>query len=133
MLILDIVTPEKRIIGPIKTTSVTLPGTQGEMTILPGHARLLSALDTGVLRYQTESGDSGIAAVSSGFVEVSNDKVTVLAQTLEMAGSIDLERAKRAQEKAEERLKEKELSPDAFRKYQLKLQRALLRQQIGSF
>jgi F-type H+-transporting ATPase subunit epsilon len=132
MLTLEVVTPTKRVVAPVKVEFVTLTGAHGELTILPGHARLVSSLETGVLRYEVEGSKEKHAAVlSSGFVEVKNDKVTVLAETLEMAREIDVERAKKAQTKAEERLKDKELDPDSFRKYQLKIQRALIRQQLS--
>lgn len=130
MLTLEIVTPTKRVLGSTVVSQVTLTGGLGEMTILPGHARMLSTLDTGVLKYETEAGVAQVAALSSGFVEVYNDKVVVLAETLEMARDIDVERARRAQKNAESRLAEKDLEPDQFRKQQLKLQRALIRQQI---
>ncbi len=132
MLTLEVVTPTKRVVSPVRVETVTLMGAQGELTILPGHARLVSSMETGVLRYETEGHkEKQTAVITSGFVEVKNDKVTVLAETMEMAREIDVERAKKAQTKAEERLKDKELDPDSFRKYQLKLQRALIRQQLA--
>ncbi len=129
-LILEIVSPDRRVLAPVQVQSVTLPGLAGEMTVLPGHARLVSLLGTGALRYVDQGGVEHSAALSSGFVEVEADKVSVMAETLELAKEVDVERAKRAQMKAEERLKERELSPEEFNKYQLKLQRALLRQQV---
>ena len=132
MLTLDIATPDRRVIGPVKVVSITLPGALGEMTILPGHARMVSVLDTGVVKFKTEAGKVESAAISNGFVDVNQEHVTVLAQTLEMSHEIDLERAKRAQAKAQDRLVEKNLSPETFSKYQLKLQRSLVRQQISS-
>ncbi len=131
MLTLEIVTPTKRVLASTPVTHVSITGALGEMTILPGHARLVSTLETGVMRYETETGQKLVAALSSGFVEVLNDKVVVLAETLEMAHEVDVERAKRAQLKAEGRLLEKDLEPDQFNKHQLKLQRALIRQQIA--
>jgi F-type H+-transporting ATPase subunit epsilon len=131
MLTLEVVTPIKRVLPATKVRSVTVPGALGEMTILPGHAKLVSILETGVVAFETETGTRQVAAISSGFVEVKDDGVVVLAETLEMAKDIDLERAKRAQSKAEQRLAEKEIDPDQFRKYQLKLQRSLIRQQAA--
>ena len=132
MLTLEVVTPTRRVVAPVKVKSVTVPGSMGEMTILPGHARLVSTMDTGALRYETEGGQHMAASLSTGFVEVRADKVSVLADTLELAREIDVERARRAQATAEERLKEKELEPDQFRKYQLKLQRSLIRQSLAA-
>lgn len=133
MLTLEVVTPTKRVLQSVQVRSVTVPGAEGEMTILPGHARLVSILDTGVVSFETDSGAKQVAAISSGFIEVKNDCVVVLAETLEMAKDIDIERAKRAQTKAESRLAEKDIDPDQFKKYQLKLQRSLIRQQAASF
>ncbi len=132
MLKLSIVTPNRRVVGPVEVNSVTLPGTLGEMTILPGHARLLSTMGTGVLSFEEKSGQKNTAAVSFGFVEVDNDKVTVLADTLELASEIDVDRAKKAQEKAEERLKAKETFEQDMVKWQRKLERAQLRQNLKS-
>jgi len=133
MLNLEVVTPTKKILSSTAVKSVTVPGSLGEMTILPGHAPLVSVLETGILRYEPEAGGPVVAAaISTGFIEIKGDKVTVLAETLEMAKDISIERAKKAQTKAEERMKEKSLDPDSFKKYQLKLQRALIRQQLAS-
>ena len=132
MLILDVVTPTKKILSSVKARSVTVPGASGEMTILPGHAALISCLDTGILRYEAENGqERRSAALSTGFVEVAEDRIVLMAETLEMAHQIDIERAKKAQKKAEDKLKEKDVDPDSFNKYQLKLQRALIRQQVA--
>lgn len=133
MLTLSIVTPDRRVVGPVPVLSVTLPGSKGEMTILPGHARLLSTMDTGILVFEREGGRKEVAAVSSGFVEVHNDKVVVLAETLELAQEIDVDRARRAREKAEERLKAKENFENDMLKWQRKLQRAQIRLQATEF
>ena len=88
MLTLSIVTPEKRVVGPVPVASVTVPGAKGEMTLLPGHARLLSTMATGILAFDRTDGRKEYAAVSAGFVQVSNDKVIVLADTLELVEEI---------------------------------------------
>jgi F-type H+-transporting ATPase subunit epsilon len=133
MLTLSIVTPDRRVVGPVEVQSVTLPAANGEITVLPGHARLLSLMDTGVLAFERDAGRREYAAVSSGFVEVHNDKVTVLADTLEMAQEIDVDRARRAQTKSEERLKAKEHFEENLMKWQRKLQRSLIRQQTAEY
>lgn len=130
MLTIDIVTVDRRVVGPIQARSITVPGELGEMTILPGHAHLVSTLETGVVKYQDATGKVSAAALSSGFVEVGDDRVRVLADTLEMGHEIDLERARRAQSRAEDRLKEKDLTPESFKKHQLKLARSLARQKV---
>ncbi|MEW6057931.1 MAG: ATP synthase F1 subunit epsilon [Bdellovibrionota bacterium] len=133
MLTLSIVTPDRRVVGPVPVKSVTLPGEKGEMTVLPGHARLLSTMNTGILVFELDSGKKEVAAVSSGFVEVSQDKVTVLADTLEMAHEIDVDRARKAQSTAEEKLKAKANFENDMLKWQRKLQRAQIRQQAAEF
>lgn len=133
MLTLSIVTPDRRIVGPVPVTSVSVPGEKGEMTVLPGHARLLSTMNTGLLAFERQDGRKEYAAVSTGFVEVSNDKVTVLAETLELAKEIDVDRARRAQAKAEEKLRAKESFEEDMQKWQRKLQRALIRQHAAEF
>lgn len=133
MLTLSIVTPDRRVVGPVPVTSVTLPGSKGEMTILPGHARLLSTMDTGILVFERENGKKEVAAVSSGFLEVNNDKVTVLAETLELAQEIDVDRARRAQAKAQEKLHAKENFEVDMLKWQRKSQRAAIRLQAAEF
>lgn len=133
MLNLTIVTPDRHIVGPVPVQSVTIPGTKGEMTVLPGHARLLSTINTGILVFEREGGRKEIAAISAGFVEVNNDKVTVLAETLELAQEIDVDRARRAQAIAEEKLRAKEQFDEGMEIWQQKLQRALIRQQTAEF
>ena len=133
MLTLSIVTPERRVVGPVPVESVTVPGSKGEMTILPGHARLLSNMDTGILIFEREDGRKEIAAVSSGFVEIKNDRVIVLAETLELAQEIDVDRARRAAVKAQEKLMAKESFDEDMLEWQRRLQRALVRQQAAEF
>lgn len=133
MLSLSIVTPERRVVGPVKVTSVTVPGGIGEMTILPGHARLLSTLDTGILTFERENGTKEVAAVSFGYVEVHQDQVTVLAETLEMAHEIDEDRARLAKEKAEAKLRAFESFEQDMEKWQRKFQRSMIRLQAKEF
>ncbi|MBI3556382.1 MAG: ATP synthase F1 subunit epsilon [Deltaproteobacteria bacterium] len=133
MLTLSIVTPERRVVGPIPVESVPVPGAQGAMPVLPGHARLLSTVDTGILIFEREGGRKEIAAISSGFVEVHNDRVIILAETLELSQEIDVDRARRAAVKAQERLHAKEDFDANMAKWQRKLQRALIRQQAAEY
>ena len=133
MLTLSIVTPSRRVVGPVPVISVTVPGTDGEMTVLSGHARLLSTMDTGILVFESAGGRKEVAAVSAGFVEINHDKVTILAETLELAQEIDLDRARLAQAKAEEKLRAKENFESGMLKWQRKLERAMIRQQTAEY
>jgi len=82
---------------------VVAPGGAGEFTVLPTHARMISTLLPGVLRFE-QSGESVSLAMSGGFLEVSQNKVTVLADAAERDDEIDMERAEIALARAEERI-----------------------------
>ncbi len=80
-------TPERSVVSDT-VDAVTVPGREGELGILPGHAALISSLKSGILTY-TKGSDARKMVVSGGFVEVSNDRVSVLADTAEFADEID--------------------------------------------
>ncbi len=100
---LVVVTPEKKVVD-IEADEVELPGHLGYLGILPGHAPLISLLTTGVLTYRGAGGEKSLA-VSSGFVEVADDAVTVLADLAEEPGAIDAAAAESERARAEEDLK----------------------------
>lgn len=100
---LDIVTPDKVVFSD-QVQYVSARGVEGEFGVLPGHFQLLSALDIGCLHYTTLEGDKKCAFVGGGFAEVLNDKVTILAESSELAEDIDQARAMQARERAEKRL-----------------------------
>lgn len=97
---LEVVTPERQLVEE-KVPEVQVPGKDGYMGILPGHAALLSELGIGFLTY-TIGGRRRLLAVHSGFVEVLEDHVRVLADAAERAEEIDVERARRALQRAQE-------------------------------
>src|SRR5438034_11030978 len=99
---LEVVTPDRPVVrGTV--IDVSLPGKDGYLGILPGHAPLLSELKAGELSY-TQQGLTHYVAVSWGFAEVLPDRVIVLVHTSERAEEIDLQRAQRARQRAEGRL-----------------------------
>src|ERR1019366_7490546 len=100
---LDIVTPD-RLVAHDAVTAVTIPGKNGYLGILPGHAPLLTELVPGELVY-TRGGSKHSVAVNWGFAEVLPDRVIVLVESAERAEEIDLERAEKAKARAEDRLK----------------------------
>ena len=102
MLKLEIVTPERRVVD-IETESVTVPTASGEAGILTNHAPLISALKPGVLTYSAK-GASEKLAISSGFVEVSNNQVSVLTDVAESADEVDSDQARGDREEAEREL-----------------------------
>ncbi len=102
---LEIVTPDKSIFNEV-IESVTIPGTLGSFQILKNHAPLISTFDVGVVT--VKSGDEpAYFSTSGGTVEVNNNKVLVLADSIEPIEQIDIDRAEKAKERAEERLKRK--------------------------
>ena len=101
-LFLEIVTPEKIVVSQ-EVDSVVAPGTDGEFGVLPGHIHFLTGIVPGELRYNTDAGRESMA-VTTGFAEVSNDKVSILVDAAEKTSEIDAERARKAMERARERL-----------------------------
>jgi len=99
LLELEIATPERQLVRE-QVTAVQLPGKDGYLGILPGHAALLGQLGAGALSY-TAAGGERYLAVDGGFVEVLDDHVRILADLAEKAEDIDLDRAKADLQKAQ--------------------------------
>ncbi|ACV64832.1 ATP synthase F1, epsilon subunit [Desulfofarcimen acetoxidans DSM 771] len=99
---LDIVTPERKVLSE-DIGFVVVPGVAGELGFLPEHTPLVSALKTGIVRVQQDGKEFKIA-ISSGFVEVKNSRVVILADAAERADQIDKSRAEAAKARAEQRL-----------------------------
>ena len=107
---LEIVTPEKMIVRD-NAESVQIPGLDGYLGVLPGHAPLITELGAGEIAYRA-NGQSHRYAVAWGFAEVLQDRVTVLAETVEPVAEIDVPRAQRALARAEESLKSAQTEDD---------------------
>jgi F-type H+-transporting ATPase subunit epsilon len=128
---LVIVTPEKQLIRE-KVAEVQMPGENGYLGILPGHAPLMTELGIGELSYHDPSGkETAHIAIVRGFAEVLGDRVTVLAETAERAEEIDVQRAKDALARAEKRLAANDPNID-WDRVNIALQRALIRIQVGT-
>ena len=127
---LEVVTPERRLLSE-QVNSVIVPGRGGELGILPGHAALISELQTGVLSY-TEDGTTFQLHVSGGFVEVNGDRVSVLAEIAERPEEIDAARARLAREHTEKRLSSWSGSEEDFERARAKLERSMVRLQLAS-
>ena len=100
---LVVVTPERKVVET-QADEVQLPGAEGYLGILPGHTPLITLLKTGVLSFKG-GGRSGAFAISSGFAEIAEDRVSVLADSAQSAGEIDAAAAERDRAKAEEQMK----------------------------
>ncbi|NLW06640.1 MAG: F0F1 ATP synthase subunit epsilon [Clostridia bacterium] len=124
-LMLEVITPEK-IVLKTEAASVTAPGIQGYLGVLPRHAPLITPLKAGVVTYSREGSEAERLAVSGGFLEAGADRVVILADTAEKATDIDVERARQAKERAEKRLRERPANLDVARA-EAALQRALAR------
>ena len=127
---LEVVTPERRVLAEA-VNSVTVPGRAGEMQILPGHAALIAELKTGVLTYNL-GGTNSQLHVSGGFIEVSADRVSVLAEIAERPDEIDTARARLAREHTEKELSAWSGSEEEFEKARAKLERSMVRIQLAS-
>jgi len=127
---LEVVTPERRVLSE-SVNYVTVPGRNGEMQILPGHAALISELQTGVLAYN-QDGTTFQLHVSGGFVEVNSDKVSVLAEIAERPEEIDAARARLAREHTEKQLSSWSGTEEDFEKARVKLEKSIVRLQLAS-
>ena len=123
---LEVITPSKEAYnGAVK--SVTVPGTLGNFQILSGHAPIISSLEIGEVKVIDESGSTNNYSISGGTIEVSNNKMIILAETFEDVNEIDAKRAEAAKQRAEERLTKKKTEKiDDFRA-ELALKRAINR------
>lgn len=125
---LEVVTPAQKLFSE-DVRFVVVPGVMGELGILPDHAPLMSALKIGVMKVQQE-GKTFKMAISGGFVEVRNSRVTILADSAEKAEDIDRKRAEKSKERAEKRISSKSSEIDVMRA-ELALQRALNRLKVS--
>src|SRR5437016_13495223 len=98
---LVVVTPVRQLLNE-SVTEVQLPGADGYLGVLPGHAPLITELGIGELTYRVAGGQTGLLAVIRGFADVLPDRVSVLAETAERAEESDIKRAQKAMKRAQE-------------------------------
>ena len=127
---LDVITPERRLLSE-QVDSVTLPGAGGELGILPGHTPLISELQTGVLSF-ARGAETRRLLVSGGFVEVNEDRVSVLADLAEFPEEVDAARARTEREEAERRLAAFTGTPEELTDLRAQLARADTRLQLAA-
>ena len=125
---LRIVTPSRQVVTE-DVGEAQIPGKEGYLGILPGHAPLISEMKPGELTYR-QGRQTHHLAVSGGFVEVLPDQVTILAENAERAEEIDAARARAAKERAERRLRSPDPDVDINRAT-VSLERALIRLQVA--
>lgn len=127
--LLQVATPE-RVVFSRRAVSLVAPGVEGYFGVLARHAPLVAALGVGSLKVTGEDGTEELVAIGGGFLEVSKDVVTILGDTAELAAEIDVERARRARDRARERLDDRTEGVDMNRA-QLALRRALNRLRVA--
>ena len=126
----DIITQE-RIVFSGQVDSVNLPGVEGRMGILPNHSPLLTLLDFGEV-YIRKNGVEEYFAIGGGFVEIQPDHVTILADSAEQADEIDVDRAERARQQAEEVMRPGvKDDPDRIAAVRASLLKAQVRSNVG--
>ena len=124
---MEIVTAE-RVVSSEEVRGLVVPGVDGEITVLPNHAPLLTSLKAGAIKSIKNGNEDHYIAISGGFIEVIGNKVTILADTAEREEEINHERAEAALEQAQENMassagsKDLEKSLAAMRRSQARLQ-----------
>ena len=123
---LEVVTPEKYVVDE-EVQIVVAPGSLGEFGVLIGHTPFLTTLKAGEMHYTDAGGAQRYVFASGGFAEALPDKVTVLAESAERRSDIDVDRAKAAMERAQERLAQSQAEDIDFNRAKAALERALHR------
>jgi len=129
MFKLSAVTPE-RVVFEQDAASIVAPGMLGYLGILTDHAPLITPLIPGRLQVRDSDGSEFEYFISGGFLEVSNNVATILADAIEKPGEIDLERAKAAEDRARERLQHRMDSNIDTDRAEIALKRALMRKKM---
>ena len=126
---LEIVTPEKMVVRDV-AEEMQIPGKDGYLGILPHHAPLITELAVGEITYRENATEQHLA-VAWGFAEVLPNKVTILAEAAERPSEIDVQRARKAKERAEQRLASGDTTVDVHRALDA-LQRAETRLEVAA-
>lgn len=127
---LQVVTPERHVLQQT-VKSVEIPGKEGYLGVLPGHAPLITELGVGILTYKSDA-DTRYLTVIDGYTEVLPDRVIVLAEISERAEEIDVSRTRAALNRAKEEVARTNVSDPEWERASLALQRALVRLQAAA-
>ncbi|NLW24115.1 MAG: F0F1 ATP synthase subunit epsilon [Clostridia bacterium] len=128
-LTFEVVTPVRKVLSK-EITSLIVPAIEGYLGVLPNHAPLICGLEPGVVKYK-EGNEYKKLAISGGFLEVSHNKATIIANAAELPEDIDVARAKAAKERAEKRLKQRTPDIDLARA-EAALKRAMARLKVAN-
>ncbi len=129
LFLLEIVTPYGLVVNS-KVEEAYIPGSQGDFGVLPGHAPLLTSLRIGELHFRQRN-EVIYVATNQGFAEITQIKATILTDTAELAGEIDVERARAAQARAEEKLKILSRDDPSYHQEREALERARIRIRVA--
>lgn len=124
-LTVELITPERSLITESGVDQLVAPSVDGQVTILPRHAPLLTILDPGVVLVRRDGSDE-VLAVTGGFLQVHENRVTILADASERSDEVDRERAERARVEAERQISEAQ-DFDSMLEARIRLMRALSR------
>lgn len=125
MFVLNLVTPERKLVTNEEVEEVIAPGETGQMDVLPGHAPLVGTLGVGVLRYRLKGSTTFTPVVVSwGYISIHPEGVSILAETAESIEEIDRKKAEEAARKAKENLVDPYMDMDQMEKFQRELERA---------
>jgi F-type H+-transporting ATPase subunit epsilon len=128
-LLFEVVTPDRKLLSA-EADVVVLPGVEGQFGVLYGHVPFLSALDIGEMYYR-DGAKTEYLSVSGGFAEVTGKKVTIVAEAAESGREIDIERARRALERAEKRLAKARTEDIDWARAEASLRRAMMRMKVA--
>jgi F-type H+-transporting ATPase subunit epsilon len=128
-ILLEVVTPDRKVVST-EADVVVCPGVEGQFGVLYGHIPFLSALEVGEMYYK-DGAKTEILAVSGGFAEVTGTKVTIVAEAAEFGREIDIERARRAMERAQARLAAAKTENIDWARAEAALRRAMVRMKVA--
>ncbi len=128
-ILLEVVTPDRKVVST-EADVVVCPGVEGQFGVLYGHIPFLSALEVGEMYYR-DGGKTEFLAVSGGFAEVTGTKVTIVAEAAEFGREIDVERARRALERAQARLAAAKTENIDWARAEAALRRAMVRMKVA--
>ena len=129
LFLLEIVTPHGLAVSS-KVEEAYIPGSQGDFGVLPGHAPFLTSLRIGELHYRQQN-EVHYVSINRGFAEVTPEKTTILTDTAELAEEIDVERARAARTRAEEKLRSLSKEEQAYIQAMEALERARMRIRVS--
>jgi F-type H+-transporting ATPase subunit epsilon len=128
-ILLEVVTPDRLLVSK-EVDVVVATSVEGEFGVLYGHVPFLANLAIGELRFK-DGNATEYAAVAGGFAEITGSKVTILAEAAELAREIDVDRVKRARDRAEQRLTKSQTEQIDYARAEAALRRSMIRARVA--